>query len=96
MKVLLTLLVLANVLDYLTFFPMVVQHGLSMEANPIAVWLAVNTGLLGITLVKFAGIAFVALTVWFLSRYSMAHARVLAILAIGIGTVGGTSNIISM
>jgi hypothetical protein len=88
-------LVGAHAFDYVTFLVMVTHHGLAAELNPIVARLAEDYGLAGLTLAKGAAVTFLATSVLLLAPRRPRTAAALTLIGIGVGLVGGISNVAS-
>ncbi len=87
------LLVAAHIFDYVSFLVMTARHGLEAEANPIVVAIAESLGLPGVTLVKMAGVAFLAAVVVLLAPRRRWLGRTVLSAGVAAGLVGGISNV---
>jgi hypothetical protein len=87
------LLILTHAADYVTFLAMIMQHGLSAEANPIVVAIARNHGLLVLTIAKTSTVLLVASLFLVVMRTRPRLAG--GVLAVGVvlGGVGALSNL---
>jgi hypothetical protein len=72
---------------------MVARHGLSAEANPIVVSVAVETGVPGLTVAKLATVLIAALATVLIARRRPRLAMVLLTFSVVAGIVGGISNV---
>ncbi len=90
------LLVGANAFDYVTFLVMAARHGLSAEANPIVVRIAQELGLPGLTVAKLAVVSIAALTAIVIGPQRPRTAMLVLVAGIGVGALGGMSNIASI
>ena len=85
-------LVSAQLLDLVTFVPMVVEHGLDAELNPIVQRLSRTLGLPGILVGKGALIVYLVALVTITAVRRPKLAAAVAVLGTYAGLVGGLSN----
>lgn len=90
------LLILAHAADYLTFMVMVARHGLGAELNPIVVKIAVEHGLLLLTLAKTSAVLLVASTFLVVARTRPRVAGGLLAAGVVLGGLGAMSNLASL
>lgn len=89
-------LALAQVFDYLTFLVMTARHGLSAEANPLVVRLAMELGLTGLTLAKIVFVCFAALAAIVIARRQKRIGMAVLVVGCLAGIVGGLSNVATL
>jgi hypothetical protein len=89
-------LALAHLFDYVSVMAMVARHGLSAEANPIVVSLALETGLTGLTIAKVAAVSFSAVLLVVIGSRHRRLAMVMLMVGIAVGVVGGLSNVATL
>lgn len=86
-------LVAAHLFDFASFIVMTGRHGLDAELNPIVVALAEGFGLPGLTLAKFASVAFLGAVVVILAPRHRRMATIILSVGIAAGLLGGISNV---
>jgi hypothetical protein len=86
----------AHAFDYFTFLVMVAHHGLAAELNPIVQRLAQDYGLPGLTLAKSGAVIFLGSSTMLLAPRRPRFATLLLLVGIGLGLVGGISNVASI
>jgi hypothetical protein len=86
----------AHAFDYLTFLVMVAHHGLAAELNPIVQRLAQDYGLPGLTIAKSGAVVFLGASATLLAPRRRRFATFLVLIGIGLGVVGGISNVASI
>ena len=96
LPVALLLLAAAQLLDYTSFLVMVARHGLDSELNPLAVLIAEQSGLLGLTAAKLFVVLFAGGTAALLVRRWRTLAGVVLGVGIAAGMIGALSNLISV
>lgn len=84
----------AQLLDLATFLPAVGRMGIGAESNPLARALYLSIGPLGPAALKAGAIAIILLAMLRVARRFPAYAVPSAALAMGIGVVGASSNIL--
>lgn len=87
------LLILAHAADYVTFLVMVMQHGLSAEANPIVVTIARDHGFLVLTMAKVSTVLLVASLFLVVVRTRPRLAATVMAIGVVAGSIGALSNI---
>lgn len=92
---LLAAVVMAQVLDLLTFIPAVARVGIGAESNPLAQVLYLSAGPLGPALLKVAAIVVMILAMSRVVRRFPRYARPSAALLVGIGLLGASSNLLN-
>jgi threonine/homoserine efflux transporter RhtA len=86
--------VVAQVLDLVTFLPAVARVGIGAESNPLARTLYLSAGPLGPAALKAAAVAVMLLALLRVARRFPAYALPSAALLLGIGLVGAASNLL--
>jgi hypothetical protein len=87
------LLILAHAADYVTFLVMVGRHGIGTELNPLVVKLAVDHGVLILTLAKTSAVLLVASTFLVVGRTRPRLAGSVLVLGVVLGGLGALSNL---
>jgi hypothetical protein len=85
--------VVAQLLDLVTFVPAVARAGIHAESNPLARAFYLSTGPLGPAALKAAGIAIMLLVLMRVMQRFPSYLLPSAALVAGIGLFGATSNI---
>jgi hypothetical protein len=86
------LLIVAHMADYLTFIVMVARHGIVSEANPIVASLALEHGILVLTLAKTAAVLLVASTFLVVGRTRPRVAAGVLTVGVIVGGLGAITN----
>jgi len=93
---LVAVLIAAQLLDLVTFLPMVIAHGLDAELNPIVQRLSVSLGLPGILLGKGALIVYLVALIAITAARRPRLAAGVAVLGTAAGLLGGISNLATL
>jgi hypothetical protein len=88
-------LVAAQAFDFVSFLFMTARHGLQAEFNPLVVALAENFGLPGLTVAKVGSVLLVGSAFTLLAPRRRKIATAVILLGIGVGVLGGLSNVAS-
>lgn len=89
-------LVAAHFIDYTSFLLMVGRHGLAAELNPIVIHMVHELGLAGLTVAKFAVVAFAALLMIIVAKRHPRFGMALLVFGTLAGAVGGMTNIATL
>jgi hypothetical protein len=92
---LLAAVVLAQLLDLLTFVPAVARVGIGAESNPLAQVLYLSAGPLGPALLKVGAITLMLLAMLRVERRFPRYALPSAALLVAIGLAGASSNLVN-
>ena len=90
------LLILAHAADYVTFLVMIMEHGLTAEANPLVVTLLRDHGLLILTMAKTSVVLLVASVFLVVVRTRPRLAGTVLSIGVILGSVGALSNVATM